>query len=135
MNRKFLIISLIISVFALFSCSEASIEEDLVGKWKQISLGGSHLDGNDVTWTFAANHNLYRSTVSSVDNSEVIDTAQWKVDANLGKDHLIIENLDPTQYDGKHLIHSLGTTMELQRIEFINGHTDGSFFWSEYEKQ
>ena len=104
-----------------------------MGKWKQISLGGTHLEGNDVTWQFSADHTLYRSTVS--DDSEVIDTAQWSVNARLGKNHLTIDNLDPEKYDGTHLIHTLNTTMELQRIEFINGHTDGAFFWSEFEKQ
>ena len=128
MNIRIFVISLIISALVLSSCGEKSIEDDLVGTWHQISLGGSHLKGQDVLWTFAADHTLYRD----IDNE--VDTAQWFVEANFGKNHLMIQNLDPASFDGTHLIHSLGSTMELQRIELPNGE-EGGFWWSEFEKQ
>ena len=125
------LITIISSIF-LTSCSEASLENDLVGSWKQISVG--HIpEGTEITWTFSANHFLYQT--KKTENSIKIDTAFWQVQINyVSKNSLVIENLNEN-IDGKHLIHSLDTYLKLQRVEFTNGHTDGSFIWSEFEKK
>ncbi len=132
MKPIFIFIVFTAMFFALSSCSKGSLEDEIIGEWEQISVG--HIpDGTTYTWKFAADHNLYRTRKTG--SSIAIDTAQWNVEANVAsKNTLSIENLD-TYTDGKHSIHQLDDYLELQRIEFINGHTDGAFQWNEFEKK
>jgi len=132
MNSRIFLVLATVSLLIFSSCSKSTFENKLIGEWKQISLGGSHLQGKEITWTFNANGALYRTIVR--DSGTQIDTAQWSVENRFAqKNTLSITNLDP-DIDGKHLIHQLDNYLSIQRIEFENGHTDGSFQWNEFER-
>ncbi|MBN2669486.1 MAG: hypothetical protein JXR60_09665 [Bacteroidales bacterium] len=126
---------LVVFVVALSSCSKTKIENKLLGDWKQISVGQAEVEGAKIVWTFASDHNLYRTTTT--ETGVTIDTAQWSLKVRFAqKNTLTIENLDGgLHFDGTHLIHQLDDYLEMQRIEYTNGHSDGSFYWSEFEKQ
>jgi hypothetical protein len=133
MNRVILLAVLSILFFA--SCSKSKIEDKIIGDWKQLSVGQNELDNADVKFTFTGDYKLYRTTIQ--DNNISIDTGAWSLDVRFAnKNLLVIENLDNgLHFDGKHLIHELKDYMELQRVEYPDGHSDGSFYWSEFEKQ
>lgn len=132
MKTRFLTFLIIIATLFLTNCSKQKYENKIIGTWKQISVGQIPA-GTTKTWTFNADQSLYRTTTSA--NGTSIDTAHWNFDLKLAhKNYLSIDNLDP-YVDGKHMIHELGNTLKLQRVEFSNGHTDGSFQWNEFEKQ
>jgi len=132
MKTRLIFIAITTLFIALSSCSKESLEDDIIGEWEQISVGQIP-DGTTITWKFAADHNLYRTKKTG--SSIAIDTAQWSAEANAAsKNTISIENLDDN-IDGKHSIHQLDDYLELQRIELINGHTDGAFLWNEFEKK
>lgn len=132
MNLRILVLSFIAISILFSSCSKTSLEDKLIGEWEQISVG--HIpEGTKITWTFAANQALYKATKKG--GSVVIDTASWSIEVNtLSKNTLSIENLH-ANIDGKHAIQQLDDYLELLRIEFMNGHTDGAFQWNEFEKK
>ncbi len=132
MKARYIFYTLLAFSFVLVSCSKTKLEDKLIGNWEQISVGQIP-EGTTITWTFNANHQLFRTTKTAAGIS--IDTAEWSVDNRFAqKNTLSIDNLD-TYRNGKHLIHQLDDYLRLQRIEFINGHTDGSFQWNEFEKK
>lgn len=115
-------------------CSKSKLENKIVGDWTQLSVGQNELKNKVVVWTFTADHKIYRST--TYEDEVTIDTASWSLNVKFAqKNILTIENLDPMWLDGKHIIHELDDYMKLQRVEFTNGHSDGSFYWSEFEKK
>ena len=132
MNFRILFLSFLAIIVLFSSCSKTSLEDKLIGEWKQISVG--HIpEGTEITWTFAANQALYKTKTTG--NTVTIDTASWSVEMNtLSKNTVSIENLH-ANIDGKHAIQELDDYLELLRIEFINGHTDGAFQWNEFEKK
>ncbi len=132
MKTRYILYILLIFSILFTSCSKTKLEDKLIGDWEKISVGQIS-EGTTITWTFNADHQLFRTTTrSGIVN---IDTAEWSVDNRIAqKNTLSIDNLD--QYcDGKHEIHQLNDYLRLQRIEFANGHTDGSFQWNEFEKK
>ena len=133
MRITLLIISVSILSLLLSSCGKGSIEDKIVGDWKQLSVGQIP-ENAEVKWTFNANHQLFKTTFVK-DTISKIDTAEWSVDYNMvTKNTLYIDNLS-TSDDGTHLIHDLGEYLSIQRVEFVNGHGDGSYMWNEFEKQ
>ena len=104
MNFRFLFLSFLAITVLFSSCSKTSIEDKLIGEWRQISVG--HIpEGTEITWTFAANQALYKTT--KTDNSVAIDTANWSVETHtFSKNTLSIENLH-SNIDGKHTIQQL----------------------------
>jgi len=132
MKTRYIFYTLLAFSFILISCSKTKLEDKLVGDWKKISVGQIS-DGTTITWTFNADHQLFRTTKHGETTS--IDTAEWSVNNRFAqKNTLSIDNLD-SYNDGKHEIHQLNDYLRLQRIEFANGHTDGSFQWNEFEKK
>ena len=132
MKARYIFYTLLAFSLVLVSCSKAKLEDKLIGNWEQISVGQIP-EGTTITWTFNANHQLFRTTKTNSGIS--IDTAEWSVNNRFAqKNTLSIDNLDANR-NGKHLIHQLDNYLRLQRIEFINGHTDGSFQWNEFEKK
>ena len=108
-------------------------EDKIVGEWNKISVGQIP-EGTSISWTFSADHKLYRYTKSSSD-SIIIDTAQWSLTIHFASDNvLLIDNLDEFN-NGKHFIHELGDYLKLQRFESSNGNTEAAFLWNEFEKK
>ncbi len=132
MKLKHLNLILISLSLLLVSCSKGSLEDKVIGNWKQISVG--HLpEGSTVVWTFNSDHKLFR--VQTIDTIAVSDTGTWSVDNKFAqKNTLTIEGIED-RYDGLHSINQLDQYLRMQRVEFPDGHTDGSFLWSEFEKQ
>jgi len=127
-----LFLRLFISLIVVSSCSKNSLEDKLIGSWKQISVG--HLDeGTTVVWTFNSDHKVFR--IQTKDSIAVGDTGAWSVNNKFAqKNTLTIEGIED-RYDGLHSIHQLDSYLRMQRVEYPDGHTDGSFLWSEFEKQ
>ena len=132
MRITILIVSVAILSLLLSSCGKGSIEDKIIGDWRQISVGQIS-KSKDVKWTFQANHQLFRTTYTK-NTIEKIDTAEWSVDYNIiSENTLFIDNLSVNE-DGTHLIHDLDEYMSIQRVEFVSGHGDGAYMWNEFEK-
>ena len=131
MKIKLLLISVVALLFLLSSCGKGSIEDKLVGDWQQISVGQIP-ENTVVKWTFSADHRLFQT--KTVQDVVTIDTAEWSVEYNIAtKNTVFIDNLSPDQ-NGTFLIHDIKDYLSIQRVEFTNGHGDGSYMWFEFEK-
>jgi len=133
MKIKLILISVVALSFILNSCGKGSIEDKLVGDWQQISVGQIP-ENTVVKWTFSADHRLFQTVTVNDTIIASIDTAEWSVEYNMAtKNTVFIDNLSANA-DGTHLIHELDDYLSIQRVEFTNGHGDGSYMWFEFEK-
>ncbi len=126
--RKY--ISLLFILFVAFGC-EKKQEQRLLGEWEMIPLSEAYV-GKEIVWTFY-DSGVLTQTISG--DSITVDTAGYSFSVNfVGKEELIITDLDVLIYDGKYSISELSESiLIINRIAKSNGITGGAFMWREFQ--